>query len=132
MFRILIVGDDCDVIRGSFRLLQRRYAVSLSSTRDLVKRVSEMHYDLLIVCHTIPLRKAASLIEVASDRCPWLEIIWLAEWQTTASAESERKVVCIDGVVRPSWEEAIDEMAAKLGYRPRPLPQRPAISRVSS
>lgn len=132
MFRILIVGDHTDVVRASFRLLQGRYDVSMCPTLSLIRNLSEMHCDLLILCHTIPLPKAAALIQAASETCPWLGIIWLAEWQTTASTGSNRKVICIDGVVRPSWVDAVDRMAVQLGYRSRPVNRRRPVLRVSS
>lgn len=132
MFRILIVGDDTDVVRASVRLLQIRYEVSMSSTLNLMKRISEVHYELLILCHTIPLPKAASLIQDVSEKCPWLGIVWLAQWQTIAPGRSESKIICIDGVVQPPWLEAVDKMAAQMGYRQRQFPRRRATLRVSS
>jgi hypothetical protein len=132
MFRILIVGDDSDVVRTRVRQLQGRYGVSTTPTVNLVKKLSEVRYDLLILCHTIPLPKAAALIQGASESCPWLGIIWLAEWQTHIAAQSDLKIICIDGVVRPPWLEAVDNMAAQLGYISTPPARRKPILRVSS
>jgi hypothetical protein len=132
MFRILIAGDDTDVVRANVRLLPSRYAVSTTPTLSLVNKLAGVHCDLLVLCHTIPLPKAAALIQAASERCPWLGIIWLAEWQTTAASQSDRKVICIDGIARPSWLEAVDRMADRLGYIATPPARRRAIMRVSS
>lgn len=103
--RILIIGEDPAVSRMRMQMLIANYDVTAVRPEESLRQPSGEVIDLLLICHTVRLREAASIIVAAMERYYVERALWLAEWQTVPSED----VMRIDGSRQP-WLVEIEKM----------------------
>jgi hypothetical protein len=83
------------------RLLSPRYDALAAGVEESLRRLEGNAVDLLLICHSVPLVTAASMIQEASTRCEVEQILWLAEWQTVSGSPAAGTVVSMDSRNQP-------------------------------
>jgi hypothetical protein len=108
--RILIIGEDPAVNRMRMQILSANYEVTAIRAEESPRQPRGQVIDLLLICHTVRLRDAASVIVAVAERCHVERALWLAEWQTLPS----EVVVQIDGSHQPWLVETEKILKTKL------------------
>ena len=99
---VLLVGIDPALNRMRVQLLRSRHNVATVSAEESFQRLQHDGADLLLVCHSVPIHLAASIIELAAERRRVKRILWLSEWQTVPGlVASGQAVIQIDSRKQP-------------------------------
>ena len=99
---IIIVSDDFILNHTRVTLLKTRYDVTVIGVNESFKLLQSKDADLLLVCHSIPIDVAASIIELAAETRRVKQILWLAEWHTVPGlVASGQAVIQIDSRKQP-------------------------------
>ncbi len=112
--RVLIVGEDQALNEAREGLLVSRFIVSSGKTDEAVAHFDKSSAEVMLICHTVPLLKAADLIRVVTHKRPATKVVWLSEWQTPAElARVRHKVVSIDYRNQP-WIQELNKTISDL------------------
>jgi hypothetical protein len=76
MLAILLVGEDLQLLATRAAVLRKVDAeVELGRPEELKALMSERHYDLLVLCHTLREKDANTITQLARQRWPGTQIL---------------------------------------------------------
>ena len=109
-FNVLAIGDDEALLTSRVAILRRDYQASFTGTRNTMQRLQAEHFDLLLVCHSIPFEQANALIQSAHEAFPRLCIVRLRTLDTPPILKPvAHAIVTIDH--RPmTWMKAVNRL----------------------
>jgi hypothetical protein len=101
-------------MQGRLRRLDSRYSVARTSAETALDHLRKTFYELIVICHTVPLAEAAMIIRAAAEIHPTIRISWLADWQTPSVTKNKSaKVMSIDHVA-PNWLRVVNAVADEI------------------
>jgi DNA-binding NtrC family response regulator len=110
--RILVIGADTTLINSRASILNKSYETITAHPNATMEHLHAQHYDLLLVCHSMPYEEASSLIHQAHAEYPHLCIVrLLAPGAPPVSKPIAHAVVTVD--YNPEvWLRVVEKLLA--------------------
>ena len=110
--KILTTGADRALLSSRASILDRKYEARVVDPRDVIAELRQEHYDLLLVCCSIPADEASVLIAAAHEEFPNLCIIRLLSQSSPIPQHPiAHRIVTVD--FNPAtWMNAVDDLLA--------------------
>jgi DNA-binding NarL/FixJ family response regulator len=75
--RILAVGCDEDLLLTRLSVLKTQWSAKIAHQTDTLKLLEEDQFDVVVLCHSIPRRRAKSLVSAIRNNFPEVRILAL-------------------------------------------------------
>jgi DNA-binding NarL/FixJ family response regulator len=109
--RILAVGHDQMLLSTRVSVLNARWFAKAVSPRETLDALRKESFDLIILCHSIPIRETASLVKTVRKNFPNVRILTL---ETSAGSASHLNVGAT-AVTTNGPSQMLDEIEKLLG-----------------
>jgi DNA-binding NarL/FixJ family response regulator len=111
--KILTIGTDQVLVDSRVMILRRDYEVTMAHPEETLARLRAEHFDLLLVCYSIPFEKGTALIRAAHEEFPKLCIVRLLSADSPPIAKPiAHRLVTVD--FRPEvWMAAVNQLLAE-------------------
>ncbi len=111
MKTVLIVGMDLTLLTARKLILSRSYAVVGALPGQALDLLQDEHFDLLLVCFSIPQEEASAFIQEAHRNSPHMCIVRLlsdaSQWIDHPTAH---RLIVVDDSGPEVWLRAVDEL----------------------
>ena len=110
--KILTTGSNRTLLISRASILDRKYEADVVAPCGVIAALRQEHYDLLLVCYSVPADEASAIIQTAHEEFPKLCIVrLLSQSSPIPQHPTAHRLVTID-YTPTVWMNAVDELLA--------------------
>ena len=110
--RVLTTGSDAALVYSRACVIERSYSVDIAEPSQVLERLRQQAFDLLLVCHSVPHEPAATLIASVRGERPSVLIVRLLSRSSPDETSIADRTVIVD--FKPEdWIATIHELLCK-------------------